>query len=98
MRRLSESKKKTGNAEHLGGVLEMTPDEVDAAKQGHATCAGHGIHRYAEFRGHPQFRVIYDDLVFQNLNFEGDALRPASPIRFSLGPIQDRPPQQCKSA
>ena len=79
----------------------MTPDQVDASKQHHptcATCTSHGIHRYSEFQGHPQLRIIYDYLVANNLKSEGVPPAPMRPTLISLGLIQDGSHRQSKSA
>ena len=64
----------------LGSFLDMTPSDVERAKQYHSTCdscMAHGIHRYFEYYWHPELRATYDELSAENLKMrEGRTCLP----------------------
>ncbi len=65
----------------LGKYLDMTPADVNAAKQTASACdrcTAHGIHQYVVHYGHPELRGIYEQLVQENV---AEQLVPLQPLR-----------------
>jgi|JI10StandDraft_1071094.scaffolds.fasta_scaffold519035_1 MoaA/NifB/PqqE/SkfB family radical SAM enzyme len=57
-------------ANKLGFFLDMTPEDLMAAKADHPTCkkcTSHGIHRYGEYYDHPVLRPAYERLISSNI-------------------------------
>ena len=55
----------------LGNFLEMTPQQIEHAKDGNQSCAKcqkHGLHAYFGFQTHPRLKPLYEELAVQNLD------------------------------